>query len=176
MDFTTLAYLQRGTLRQQQAYHCLQSLQLMEVLKACDPLLVGTVPIGIDLPSSDLDVIGQAKDLDHLANTVRQHYAHYPHYTEKQTEMRGQACLVIGFKTADFWIEIFAQDIPTQQQYAYRHMLVEHHLLETRGPEFRVAILSLKQQGLKTEPAFAQVLGLDGDPYEALLQLEERLG
>ncbi|HRF37192.1 MAG TPA: DUF4269 domain-containing protein, partial [Saprospiraceae bacterium] len=57
-------------------------------------------------------------------------------------------------------------------QNAYRHLLIEARLLEERGPEFRQQIIELKQQGVKTEPAFARLLGLEGDAYEALLRLE----
>ncbi len=72
----------------------------------------------------------------------------------------------------DFEIEIFGQSIPTKQQFAYRHLIVEHHLLNKHGEEFRQQIIELKRQGHKTEPAFALALGLTGDPYTELLNFE----
>lgn len=51
-------------------------------------------------------------------------------------------------------------------------MLIEYKILEQQGEEFRKEILELKERGYKTEPAFALLLGLQGNPYEALLQLE----
>ena len=42
-------------------------------------------------------------------------------------------------------------------------------LLQRHGAAFRQKIFQLKQSGFKTEPAFAQALNLDGDPYLALL-------
>jgi hypothetical protein len=50
-------------------------------------------------------------------------------------------------------------------------MLIEHSLLTEKGEHFRQEIIKLKRQGLKTEPAFAKLLGLDGDPYKAILKL-----
>jgi Domain of unknown function (DUF4269) len=70
-----------------------------------------------------------------------------------------------------FTIEIFGQQIPTLQQAAYRHMLVEHTLLWERGEDFRKQIVELKKQGYKTEPAFGKLLGIDGNAYEYLLTL-----
>jgi hypothetical protein len=52
-------------------------------------------------------------------------------------------------------------------------MIVEARLLAIFGPDFQSGIVALKERGIKTEPAFALALGLDGDPYRAVLELEE---
>ena len=52
-------------------------------------------------------------------------------------------------------------------------MVIEYKLLQKGGHLFRRRVMELKTRGIKTEPAFALVLGLQGDPYEALLTLEE---
>ena len=69
-------------------------------------------------------------------------------------------------------IEVFGQAVPTAQQLGFRHMLVEYAVLQASGEPWRRAVQQLKQQGLKTEPAFAALLRLPGNPYEALLMLE----
>ncbi len=53
-------------------------------------------------------------------------------------------------------------------------MLIEYKLLLEKGEEFRKEIISLKKQGYKTEPAFAKLLGVEGNAYEGLLKLESR--
>ena len=49
-------------------------------------------------------------------------------------------------------------------------MIIEHHILQQEGEDFKRKVVALKESGMKTEPAFAQLLGLDGDPYLALLE------
>ena len=75
-----------------------------------------------------------------------------------------------NFKIDDFEMEIFEQNVPTQNQNGYKHMLIEHQILKTKGENFRLEIIKLKQEGYKTEPAFGLLLGLKDDPYLELLE------
>jgi hypothetical protein len=50
-------------------------------------------------------------------------------------------------------------------------MITEYRILLEKGEAFRSQIVELKRQGMKTEPAFALLLGLEGDPYLELLKL-----
>ena len=47
-------------------------------------------------------------------------------------------------------------------------------VLDIGGKKLRDEIKRLKRSGLKTEPAFAKLLFLDGDPYQAFLALEDK--
>ncbi|QOS99065.1 DUF4269 domain-containing protein [Brevibacterium sp. JNUCC-42] len=52
-------YLQIGNDRQKQAFIVLQELELFNQLSIYDPVLTGTIPLGIDIATSDLDIICQ---------------------------------------------------------------------------------------------------------------------
>lgn len=135
--------------------------------------MVGTVPIGIDVSGSDLDVICEVDDFEEFAQVVERFYGQQPAFCLTHKKIRDRWCIVASFQGEHFPVELFGQAVPTQGQYAYRHMLVEHRLLEELGDAFRQQIVALKKAGYKTEPAFAKVLGLEGDPYEILLSLEK---
>ena len=49
-------------------------------------------------------------------------------------------------------------------------MEAERVILKEMDPEFRSRIIDLKNEGFKTEPAFAKLLGLEGDPYLSIIQ------
>lgn len=49
-------------------------------------------------------------------------------------------------------------------------MIAEYRILKERGEDFKQKIIQLKQQGMKTEPAFGLLLGLE-NPYKDLLKL-----
>lgn len=45
-------------------------------------------------------------------------------------------------------------------------------LVQVGGSPLRTRVRDLKELGLKTEPAICRVLGLSGEPYTAVLDLE----
>lgn len=169
--FDTLGYLKNGNARQQDAWQTLTTHLIFELLKGFDPILVGTIPIGIDIDGSDLDIICYSKDLEKFKITITKLFGSHHQFTINECLIRSVNSVVASFTLDQFQIELFAQAVPTKHQFGYRHMIIEHALLQERGEEFRQQIMQLKKKGYKTEPAFAKALGLDGDPYEALLKL-----
>jgi hypothetical protein len=170
-----LSYLYHGTARQQHTYAVLQRLALWPTLQALGPVLTGTIPLGIDLPGSDADVVCEVTAATRPAfiALVRSHYGHLPGFHLAERCIGGLDSVVVNFTADNLLVELFGQALPVAQQHAYRHLLVEHAVLAAGGEAWRRAVRALKQQGLKTEPAFAQLLGLPGDPYAALLTLEK---
>ncbi len=170
--FESIDYLSIGSPRQQHAYHTLKKHQVLAQLQPFDPLLVGTIPIEIDIENSDLDIICHCEDLGGFMDAVREKFGDAEGFTISKIDAGAALAVIANFQLDNFDIEIFGQNTPTRQQNAYRHMLVEHRLLQQHGEPFRQKIIELKRQGYKTEPAFALLLGLEGDPYQGLLDLD----
>ncbi|MCG8578242.1 MAG: DUF4269 domain-containing protein [Flavobacteriales bacterium] len=169
IDFKDINYLQKGNPKQQKAYEVLTRLEIFSLLAAFNPILVGTIPITIDIDSSDLDIICFFSSQTEFHDVIKMHFAHHHKFSIKSKGSR----VVANFHVDGFEIEIFGQNVPTHQQLAYRHMLIEHELLLKYGEAFRQQILELKRKGHKTEPAFAKALNLTGDPYIELLKFEQ---
>ncbi|WP_035651831.1 DUF4269 domain-containing protein [Flavobacterium sp. ASV13] len=169
IDFSTIEYLKSGNERQILAYETLTKNKILEVLIEFDPILVGTIPINIDIENSDLDIICFWKNKNHFIEKVTSLFKNKSDFTIRETVINQHESIVGNFKLDDFEIEIFGQNIPTKNQNGYRHMIIEYQILESRDENFRQEIIKLKQNGYKTEPAFAKLLGLKNDPYIELL-------
>ncbi len=167
--FTTIGYLKTGNKRQQKCYYQLRSIRIFELLESYHPILVGTVPLEIDLPGSDLDIICEVYDFVEFQTIIRNFYSNYKDFTERLSTED----YVANFFIDGHEIEIFAEAQPTTKQLGYRHMMIEYRLLQLFDESFRQNIIRLKTVGYKTEPAFAKLLGLVENPYEALLELEK---
>jgi hypothetical protein len=167
--FDNISYLKRGTPKQRQAYEVLTQYQITDQLVDYTPILAGTIPINIDIKNSDLDIICCFANENEFEDYVQLQFGRFSEFTIKHITVNGQETVVANFMADGWEIEIFGQQVPVKQQAAYRHMLIEHHLLNYCGEEFRLKIIFLKEQGYKTEPAFAKALNLKGDPYQALL-------
>lgn len=170
LKFGNIEYLKFGTERQRQAYIVLTEYEILSKLESFSPLLVGTIPINIDTETSDLDIICHWTDRAEFMFTLKTLFCSQANF--RIIENQSNNSIVARFILQHFEIEIFGQDIPTEKQFAYRHMIIENDLLERKGDDFRKQIIELKMQGYKTEPAFAIALGLTGNPYIELLELE----
>lgn len=159
---------------QRHAFHVLQKLNIFYDFPSYTPLLCGTIPLAIDVEGSDLDIIMEVQDFERFRHKVQSRYGQLDGFTLNEFAVQLIPTVLCNFTFESMDFEIFAQPIPVVKQNAYRHMIIEHHLLMTY-PHIRDEIIHLKKQGLKTEPAFAKVLGLAGDPYEELLKIGSRL-
>ena len=172
INFEKLDYLKDGNPKQQQAYRVLSQNKVLEQLNEFDPLLVGTIPINIDIEESDLDIICCCTNKTHFWQQIIKAFSGFPGFELWENTTVEPPAVVANFRINGFVLEVFGQNRPSKQQNGYRHMLVEHKILLERGKDFRESIIDLKRQGYKTEPAFALQLGLKGNPFEALLELE----
>ncbi|MBO9586705.1 MAG: DUF4269 domain-containing protein [Flavobacterium sp.] len=169
INFKDISYLQSGNPRQQSAFTVLAQHKVLENLAAFDPILVGTIPINIAIESSDLDIVCYWKNKADFIEKIKQLFGKENRFSIREDLMNNQESVIANFFIDAFEIEIFGQNTPTELQNGYRHMLIEHEILNSKGENFRLEIIKLKESGIKTEPAFGLLLGLKGNVYEALL-------
>jgi len=175
INFEDISYLQYGTIRQQQAFRVLTAHQIMQKLNKFQPILAGTIPLNIDIPESDLDIICCWRNEEDFINTLIKTFEKTAQFEWHKTTIRNELSIICNFMLEDFPVEVFGQTIESNKQMAYRHLLIENQLLKEKGESFRKEIIRLKETGLKTEPAFATLLNLQGDPYTELLKFEKQI-
>ncbi|WP_245686839.1 DUF4269 domain-containing protein [Tenuibacillus multivorans] len=141
---------------------------MLEDLSEYQPTLCGTVPLGINIEGSDLDMVIEVHDFDEFEQKLTRLYSREEGFRVKRFTVRGVSTIKANFYFRGFEFELFGQPQPIHKQYAYLHMVIEDSILKQR-PELKEKIYDLKTKGYKTEPAFCKLLELSGDPYEALL-------
>ncbi|MGY4477466.1 DUF4269 domain-containing protein [Bradyrhizobium sp. USDA 3364] len=142
----------------------------MERLKPFDPRIVGTLPLGLAVPGSDVDIVCHAPDPNAFADIVWTHYQSADDFTLYRWTSPTRP--VIARFVWDGWaFELFGDQRPVEQQPGWIHFEVERRLLALDDGRLQRAIRELRTGGAKTEPAFAAVLGISGDPYRGLIEL-----
>lgn len=169
-DFKNIEYLKQGNSRQKLVYLEIIQLNLFEKLKTYKPILTGTIPIEIDLPTSDLDIICECENHDEFSRFLIEQFGNKKDFKISTTILDGEKSTIAEFKTKNFTFELFGQNIPVENQNAYKHMIVEYNILKEKGEAFKQEIKRLKARGMKTEPAFAKLLKLEGNPFDELLK------
>ncbi|MEH6629505.1 MAG: DUF4269 domain-containing protein [Halopseudomonas aestusnigri] len=150
----------------------LDDLNLSSVLSAHEYAVIGTPPLMIDVENSDIDIACFADEPGEITKCLRENYGHLEHFIEENHPSTLYQTQVVSFETQEWQVEFFIQNQPLDQQNGVRHFFIEKRLLNLFGPTFRQSVIALKKQGIKTEPAFAKLLGVVGAPYINLLKLD----
>ena len=127
------------------------------------------VSSGLDTDTSDVDVLVEAANLNAFGQLGERTWGDRPGFGRAERHWQGLPAVICRFEAAGRLCEVFAQPLPVAKQRGVRHLSAERRLLIAGGDALRDAVRAARQRGLKTEPAFAEVLRLDGDPYDALL-------
>lgn len=143
---------------------------IMEFLQPFDPRIVGTLPLGLAVPGSDVDIVCHARDVDAFAEAIWARYRSVDDFVIYRWRSGTQP--VVARFVWDGWpFEVFGDQRPVDEQPGWIHFEVERRLLALDDGRLRRAVNAQRAAGLKTEPAFAAVLGIGGDPYRGLLAL-----
>jgi hypothetical protein len=170
-DFFDLSYLATGSAVQQNGLKAITSLGILEMWKEYDPVVVGTLPLDLFTDQSDIDILCCYTNAEDFAEKLFFDLHRMPiNFYINRKDLGGVGSVLTTFEYDGFQFEIVGQEVPVTKQVAFRHMVAEWQILSQNDDAFKQKIFELKQGGLKTEPAFAEVMGLKGDPYEALLQ------
>lgn len=143
---------------------------VMELLRPFDPHIVGTLPLGLAVPSSDIDIVCHALNPNAFADIVWSRYRSADAFVLYRWSA-GTRPAIARFVWDGWPFELFGDQRPVHQQRGWIHFEVERRLLALDDGRLRRAVGKLRADGHKTEPAFAAVLGISGDPYRGLLEL-----
>lgn len=171
-NWKNISYLENGTENQKRVFITLKKHAILDALSRFNPVLVSTVCVDLDTEGSDLDIICQHKDLNGFRTAVISRFKNYPGFKQWMRKSDDEE-VVTSFHADGFEIEIFSSTVPVEEQFAYRHLSMMERTIRIGGEPLRKKVKGLKMSGLKTEPSFAKILGLPGDPFLAFLELEK---
>lgn len=163
-----------GSDKQKQAFKAIEELGILNELEPYHPTLCGTIPLGVDVEDSDLDIIMEVTNLDEFEHKLKALYENKQNFKMKRTTIRDKEVVKAKFVFNDFEFELFGQNEPVHHQNAYLHMMIEFQLLQ-KFPDLQPKVLALRKQGYKTEPAFCKILEITGDPYSGLIHYGRKM-
>jgi len=150
-------------------------LNLLEMFKDHQPFIAGTVPLAVDLPSADLDLLVCFASVGDFKHMCQQGFALLPEFEISLGEISKIQYCLCRFDYRGIPVEIFCSSLSTFKQNGYLHFNSEEKILKYAPATWTQQILDLKGTGLKTEPAFAHLLQSgDVDAYQFILDLQKK--
>ena len=162
---------QQSTKMNSKIVHAKKAIQVSGVLnelQSYSPEVVSTIFVSLDTMESDIDIVCTYQEQEAFFEEFESAYSGYESYSihPRKDHALGR------FHCNQFLFEVYASKTPVQLQTAFRHYQVMKRLVKIGGNEFIDRVRQLKESGLKTEPAICRVMGISGEPYAAVLELE----
>ncbi len=171
IDFKHINYLKEGNEKQQRLYNVLNSSKILIIVQNYQPIVVGTIPIEIDIETSDVDIILKSDDFSETYKVLTESFSNYKNF---KIDISTNNVILCNFELDNFLFEIYVSTIETTKQNAYLHMIKEYEILQIENNSFKNRIIQLKKEGIKTEPAFCKLLNIEGNPYIELLNYQPK--
>lgn len=114
-NFLDIKYLESGNEIQKKLYYTLSNLKIINILLPFCPLVVGTIPIGVNIPDSDVDIICNVEKFAEFEIYIKENFSEEKGFFFKRKK---NVCLS-GFEYSDFRFEIYGESKPTTEQNAY---------------------------------------------------------
>ncbi|MNO76158.1 hypothetical protein D3C76_672270 [compost metagenome] len=140
-DWRVIDDLNRGTAVQKEVYNLLTALDIMHLLADYNPILVGTIPLGIQVEGSDLDIICEVHNPAAFKAQVVRYFGAMEGFVSESRVVQGIPRTKINFMAKGWPIELFGQPRRTELQNGYLHMIVEVEILAQMDDHFRERII-----------------------------------
>jgi hypothetical protein len=120
---------------------------VLELLRPFDPRIVGTLPLGVAVPGSDIDIVCHAPDPNAFADTIWARYRAAEQFALYRWTSATRP--VIARFVWDGWpFELFGDQCPVEQQRGWIHFEVERRLLALDDGRLRRAVGAQRANGL----------------------------
>lgn len=138
-----------------------------------DGRFIGSIPLDLHGHGADADIVCQADDLEAFVAAMTTAFGDRPAFRAEVAPYLGRPSSIVRLTLPGLPVEIFARPEPVEVHESFRHHKAAQRLLAIGGDPLRERVRGLKAMGMKTEPAFAVALGLEGDAGLAMLDLAE---
>ena len=104
IDFGTIEYLKNGNQKQLQAFEILTRNKILINLAEFDAILVGTIPIDIDIENSDLDIICYWKNKTDFIEKLNSVFGKENDFSIREAIIDNKESIIANFKIDNFEI------------------------------------------------------------------------
>lgn len=157
---------------QTKIYKTLMNSEILTWLQSFTPQVVGTFPLGLQVKSSDVDIVCSVPHLSEFKSSAERNWGHHKRFQITEPTVNGKPAVFFKLEIEDMTVEVLAQNQPATQQVAFLHFQIEERIMRHASARIIQKIRDLRASQ-KTEPAFAQALLIDGDPFAELLKLQK---